>query len=441
MAFAFVSVIFSLCSVIDFDQVDGELDNRILSMTEQILAIHRPEQHCQPEQDSGKDWGNYISLLTHSVIENLNRLEKSSLTNTMSILTIRHYHHSKCESYDYLSVDFNLNNSLTVPCAYLHLETWLQSEHRILISVYRSFMVNMTILKAYVPLSDWCTPHNIEVHEGHHMSQHFLIERLCGQISMESIYSSCNRIILIVQFKPYRLHHSVNLHAVYQIHTQGVAYSFSNLQHKLIIPHWWKVNISPAFLLHIKQKVQYFWYISNSIYTPLVYDRHIAKSPIIAYMKIRIAVLMCQMTESNIAIYRGHVSKYWTQWMMQPHSTYLCNITEPSYLVVDFHMYATVVVTLSHIETDMMTVHLTFQHDVEALANVSEMRVATKQRHSDAVLQRQHGLQHGHLSSNFTAFIFDDYKYFGHKTTVNNILEKTAFHIFGYSRVNITDGK
>jgi hypothetical protein len=82
-----------------------------------------------------------------------------------------------------------------------------------LITVRHSFMINITIHKAYVPFSDLCSPDYLAINEGHQIRAGSVIEVFCGHILLESVYTKFNKGMLTTN--PAVLTH---LTASYQTH-------------------------------------------------------------------------------------------------------------------------------------------------------------------------------------------------------------------------------
>ena len=107
---------------------------------------------------------------------------------------------------------------MTVPCGSIQYTSWaLNSQVREVweIHVHISLILNITILQAYVPYSDHCSPHAIEVHEGLAVSDHSFIDIFCGMIKYESIYTKQSKAAVVLQFKARVLPNKVVLMSTY----------------------------------------------------------------------------------------------------------------------------------------------------------------------------------------------------------------------------------
>ena len=136
-------------------------------------------------------WHNYIDLISYGVLIKLKLFD--------SLMKVKYDIQKQAIDRTCLrSVLYN-DNIVTAPCFSFHYITWTPSYEEWLIFVHSDFIVNITIIMSYVPVSVRCASHNIRLHDCHDIhhafdpAQHCLLENLCGTIAMK-LYTQQMRV-------------------------------------------------------------------------------------------------------------------------------------------------------------------------------------------------------------------------------------------------------
>ena len=236
------------------------------------------------------------------------------------------------------------------PCSITTLHTWQPIFKYHLLSVHRSLSLNITIHKAYVPFTDGCKPHYLAAYEAHHKDvldylgnkdayarpDKHALDYFCGRIHNEMVFTRSNKGIFVINVETNILPRIITVVVSYQPITKLSAFKTTHVS----LPSTWNVNIQPEALFFIKQKLQYFWYLSNKIYQN---DRHEIN---LYRWHINVISLRCENPLSHMALYPGLLPWYWTQWRVPPYGTRYCNVRGETSVLLTFHMHATVVLNL-----------------------------------------------------------------------------------------------
>jgi hypothetical protein len=112
---------------------------------------------------------------------------------------------------------------LTSPCAQLQA---IDINTRWFITVHSSFIVNVTVLEAYVPYTDHGHDHHVDIMEAH--AQNFTtVERLCGYSLQQVVYSNNEQVVVAITSTSSATL-GIYLKAVYQVHIKGYVCTFAN---------------------------------------------------------------------------------------------------------------------------------------------------------------------------------------------------------------------
>ena len=115
----------------------------------------------------------------------------------------------------------------------IKLETWEEGYLVWMITVHRTFMINVTIHKGFVPFSVSCEHRgsHISLYEGHSNCTDYncdnLIEWFCGHVHMEHVYSRGNEATLITSSDINNVPFPASICASYHVLASGVAHRFS----------------------------------------------------------------------------------------------------------------------------------------------------------------------------------------------------------------------
>ena len=161
-----------------------------------FIKLFKPENEQTHTSKSDNQWYIYVLKRISEVIQyNYEMQDKqkggTSLVNMIDILTFQLSRDQPCRESTF---HYQTDVTMTAPCGIMNFMslalssmTWTSMTWTI--SVHQTFMINITIYKAYIPFTDMCSPHYIQIHEGHNMSKESLIELFCGHTYTENIYT------------------------------------------------------------------------------------------------------------------------------------------------------------------------------------------------------------------------------------------------------------
>ena len=230
-----------------------------------------------------------------------------------------------------------------------------------LITVHSSFMINITIHKAYVPFSEWCRPDFLVINEGHQLRAMSMIESFCGHILLESVYTMFNKAMLM-SVNPAVLTH---LTASYQVHQQGYAYRFIGNQ---LFKFWQHYSIAvqdrPKIIIYASRHIEYVWHYV----TPHLLAYQPFSHPVVA----SITKFICSTKLSFLVMKEGLLP---IQWVKQYGQHFLCNSSTPFNISLSKHMYFTILLSREIFEPNF-TFKMTFalQTEIAAGNNISHIQ-------------------------------------------------------------------
>ena len=280
-----------------------------------------------------------------------------------SVLSHRH-HCTILHRYSYARASV----SLTTPCHYFMFQTQHVTENVWTITVHKSFMINVTIAKAFVPYSRNCKNNyltvshcinKMEVKDGaRERTKHNHSEYYCGHTHNEAVYSEENKVVLTLKVSVENVAHITQLVAFYQVHIVGWAYRYSTplysplwyyeyghyqlLKHDYYFYNYPDHHKVPTQVLFIAKTLAHIWYLTNNV----IRGQFI-------FHQIHINTLICTNKSSVVEVFSGLQSQYMRQWVVRPHRVFQCDITylRPEHINVTFHMYATLAATLAVYDT------------------------------------------------------------------------------------------
>ena len=141
------------------------------------------------------------------------------------------------------------------------------------------------------------------------------------------------------------------MHAEYQLQDKGMVISryLSNRSNSEVA--------YPSLTIMEKKSKKYIWYISNSVFAPVVANNtyHFwsqasddkALSYVMAHTDITLSSYTCMLSESTLSLYSGLQPCYWISWRAQPHTVIICNTTWKGLFLQLDSLYATMVLTRS----------------------------------------------------------------------------------------------
>ena len=356
---------------------------------------------------SSKTWIRHVLLSLRGAIDH-----KDDNTNMLRKMT-RIVQRIVCYKLCYSDTKHQTFAVLTAPCFdFLTFTSWIPESKTWHITVHEVFMINITIYKSFVPYSDLCSPHNVQLHEGHSINNDSLIEKFCGHTYMESVYTKYNRGLLYIMFNTTVIYSAVMLYAGYQIHDQGVAHRH-NYKHKSILPPG-TVNVKPSLTLHFMETIINIWYMSNEVYINNTSDKSATTD-----VEIEIVEFVCLIKPSDISIFTGLLPYYLIKWKSQPFATLPCNQTH--YIVQSDSMYTTAVLRWSLSDLAVF-INISFTLKINSAVPWLETSVGEEYSYSDASLYRRGNLQSGYLRSLVGYLTFTSMEHRGESHTVNQAL-------------------
>ena len=227
---------------------------------------------------------------------------------------------------------------LQKPCGSIYVTTQEVCSLSWRISVHPEFMINVTIYHAYIPFTDLCSPHNIQIHEGHEVNTTSLIEQFCGHTYLENVYAQNNTGVIVLTFANAVIYKAVEMHAEYQLLDKGMADKYiSNRPHS--------EDGHPNMLLFDRRVVRYIWYISKAVFVSTYKDT--SSQFVVSYTNIILSSYICVGSTSTLSVYEGLQPSHWLTWGAQPNSVDLCNKSNEDILLSIHSMLSTLVLTRS----------------------------------------------------------------------------------------------
>ena len=257
--------------------------------------------------------------------------------NTLFDEMHRIHHWVKLHNFEYINSSYNLKS----PLYKFALTTWQEGFFIWMISVHPAFLINVTIHKGFVAFSESCEEgSHISLYEGHSKRDEHpgndLIERLCGHVHMEDLYTKHNKATLLISSHTNNVPFPMHIAASYHVNSKGAAYrhgvvstiGFDTNSTSSFIPSTWTVNVSPHRMVIKSPLIRFIWYVETivkltkpyfwtSIYNTLQY--HVAD--------IVLRKLECPCLTLVLHVYPGLQSMFMVYGHIQPYTQYLCNIT------------------------------------------------------------------------------------------------------------------
>mgnify|MGYP001550725569 CR=1 FL=1 len=270
------------------------------------------EKSClqaQKSEESRLEWKRYVLVLPKLLMYHLNNL--TNIADTFIVIINIFVRFVGSCIYD-VGVEKSFFFS---PCGMIIFKRHqysINQWHILLLS--EKFMLNITILKSYVPFSDACSMYSLMLYQLQEKSLKF-----CGHTENENVYS--DKAIEVRLQVVDELMILVELYLRYSILDAGTAFNIENLSetyfehntNKLPCIQPIQANIAPSLIAMEHEKMSTYWYISSQLYnsnsTGNVYIEH----PILT-----INFLTCSMLDSRFCVHHGFVTPYIAQWHSNP---------------------------------------------------------------------------------------------------------------------------
>ena len=358
-----------------------------------------------PPEQSTKKWILYIKDSLHYFMQRNRVNQLVSLADTVNALAHFEHNYHTCLTLDYKT---HFTSMLTPPCQFIHFTSMFFQSRSWTLVVQAVFMINITIYKAYVPYSDWCEHHTVEIHEGADVTNNTLIEQFCGHVYMESVYTKHHKAVLQINTFHAYSQFKLNIMTHYQVHEQGFAYRFH--KHLVCLPTAVHTNILPSYMILVNDIATYFWYLMTSVHFNNNTETVTATEPFLYSTQIYISSFVCLASSSNVVIYRGLLSDYMRKWSVKPQMLYTCNITHTTFINTNYHMYATVTLQTSMLKSSMF-LNMTFTLNGNANTGIHRLLLdgTGQQTYHSRVLMAQEFIQHGYIAATFGKLIFKNF--------------------------------
>ena len=352
-------------------------------------------------EDQGHTWRFHIKLILHQRLYNNNvfglREWYEKLTQENKCLTLK--------TYTFMPEKLNILGS----CLRMAAPTQKRVKSAWWITVHRSFMINITVVEAYIPYTAFCATNGeifnsntsvLCIHEGHcsgHKKEHVhrdqVIEYFSGHILSETVYTKWNKATVFinigtdVETSPFPVH----IEYLYQIHSRGMAYRFTD---NFVLPPQWSVSHSPCQLLFIHSCLHYKWYLSNLL--TWYYKKCSTPCFIKKFYQLNVSSFTCLSLNSTLGVYRGLQSWHSTTWHGNPVWQVYCNLTKERVIIMNFHMYATITLGISAYEQTSANITMLFSYylNYSRSNNITNMMLTDHSLHTiggdSATLQYAH---------------------------------------------------
>ena len=348
-----------------------------------------------------KLWGKYVDALLLTSINksccqsSFSSFIKIKITNALTACPV---------------TDLSMKGVMKAPCSYIHYGSWFSAVIHWLISVPQSLMVNFTIAESYIPYTEWCFPHSFEIHDGHQITNYSLIDKMCGKLTMESVYSKCHKMYLMLTIQDYHLH--IYFNGMYQVHMAGEINKLTGAD--IAQPKWMTVNVHPNVYLLLTKISKFMWYVSNSIHFP---PSDVTTNIYITNLQITLNRFIVLNGIAMLQFFPGLLSHYWVQWKIKPQEQIVSDIEAPIHVMLNFHMHATVVLVLAqggivfNLDMDLEKINATKK-------NVRSISISLGRTYTHNILNGNRYLHHGALSSTFSMVYFDSFEATGYTTVM-----------------------
>ena len=355
------------------------------------------------------DWKETMKEGLHFRLENWDTFHKKISRHIDFFMNINYTSHTSvvdgiCAMYIhtkvYYSCDELLNGSrlLILPCQSIYFHTWKPSYNRWVIRVHKSCSINITIIKAYVPVSHrYCIRDYLRVLEYTNMPRELSAKMIdhytnsyCGRIQMESIYTRHNAAHVTLALSATYSSFETEMLLVYTSLLTSLAYKFTLPP----VPRYVVTNVPPSFSMFLGQLLHHYWYLTHGlVYTKSQYVKpYTSPKPGYAYQHtairniryksalivqyIDITHFTCRGHEAQIHVYAGLLTVMSAQHKRQPFKTFHCykNGKEFHRASINFHMHTTFVLSLK----PLAIVHANFtfgsySHHLKSLQIVNNM--------------------------------------------------------------------
>ena len=387
----------------------------VLAMSMTVCSVSDTVHKRNTEDEQLTGWRNYVTYILHTLVTQgcgNCRHKESHLAQFIYTLRCSKSMVIKCLTLQYTDI-----SPLTAPYGFVLYESWKPVTKQWLISVYKSFTINITLIRAHVPFSDDCLPHCVEVYKGDKNTSDSLVQRFCGFVTMETVETRHNvGIIKIQSFTEISLF-SISINAVYEIasptstmaHNRDISCLSSGLN----------VMVEANVLQYLPSSMHYVWYLVNALYYVTNTTSYSTPVMFISHVVLRVHSCRGHDDKTRIVLYPGLLPHYWTLVHVKPYNTWYCSnsthhSTHQSEMILDFHMYATMVLNLPfHDQTTSM--NITFHHNDGISTN--SMDIDMVYRHADHNLLSGGLLKHGRISAYSATLMFTSFEYIGEAIT------------------------
>ena len=264
---------------------------------------------------------------------------KDSITSVISAITLKGVRNMKekighlTHAFSVCSVALQHDNSglcSSAPCALLHIHSVMRQPFYWTISVNSRFIVNMTVMQAYVRYVVGCT-HFLQLAENRIDSfpHKYVIVKLCGHVLLETFYTSQGNGLVELNAVDTGI---VSLTIQYQVHPRNtysqMAYSRQEFKNHVIEfaekPVWVYVEINI---------VKYIWYlyINPQLVRRIWYEYYTTEI-------LKLVEFYCSLQYSQLYVERGLLPKVWLE-----HSPRTIDTSQaPAIFNMSGHVYASV---------------------------------------------------------------------------------------------------
>ena len=333
--------------------------------------------------------------------------------------------------------------ALTSPCSIIYFKSRNPVVAKWLIKVYNMFMVNVTIDSAYIPYSDKCRLHDIEVHDGLNVTGHSMIDHYCGVISGEVAYTQYNRAMVQLQLSTVVQQIQVHMIVQYQIHMQNVAYRFHDVE-QFCVPNWLHVNILPSTIEFTNGLLRYIWYLSSSVLysvdhitkdkiynEPNIYGKINVSQPLLIQYDLNVSTFECQNNSSYLEIYRGLLPASWYMWATAPQTVIHCGDTTVIYKL-DFHLYFTVILHLNSLAFNHIKFNLAMNYKDQPIPNIgTELKLYGRSTIKGGNLHKVQHMSKGMVDFQYTSlrFVSLEADFTRSITVVNRMIHAAEYNV------------
>ena len=233
------------------------------------------------------------------------------------------------------------------PCKMFLYETYEAKVNELWrITAHYKYVINMTILTAYVHFTDTCDPHYIKLLSRNHTTSSG--RKYCGHVMSESLYTFDKFGTVLLQSTQHYQYHKPMLKLAYEIMHKGAAYAYSTMHSNFYYPKSWmfKTAKEPCWILLRQKILRYAWYLINYA----GYNNHVHYGNLVSEntvprtnkaLSVSVLFIKCSTANASLSSYAGLVTPAMIDQGIEPVTHVTCQDGKRYNTTLSFHWYGT----------------------------------------------------------------------------------------------------